>query len=114
MKTILALATALFVGSDMADDPRHMIEFNAENLLQTTLGISKTKSRGNSAENDTQLKFDMNYAYSLPWIPQLQLGGRVNYNKGAVAGRGDSEDYGLGVQAYWNFTGPTGSLDLNN
>ncbi|MCM2350726.1 MAG: hypothetical protein NDI69_11955 [Bacteriovoracaceae bacterium] len=111
MKTILALAAALVMGTtayaqesplDSSTGSRHMFEFSADSVLQGILSFDKSKTRGADADNDTQLDLDINYAYSLITMPRLQLGGRVTYNKGTQAGRGDLEDYGLEVGAIVN------------
>lgn len=86
-----------------------MFEFNADSVLQGILSFEKSKTRGSSADNDTQLDLTLNYAYSLPTMPRLQLGGRMNYTKGTEAGRGDLEDYGAEVGAILNH-----SADLRN
>lgn len=120
MKTILAaVATALLMSSAFAQEgsspmasssgSRHMFEFNADSVLQGILSFEKSKTRGSSADNDTQLDLTLNYAYSLPTMPRLQLGGRMNYTKGTEAGRGDLEDYGAEVGAILNH-----SADLRN
>lgn len=116
MKTIFALATALFVGSAFAqqpNNPKHMFEFNADSVLQGIFSFDKSKTRGRS-DNDTQLDLNLNYAYALPNIPQLQLGSRVNYNKGTEGGRGDFEDYGFEVGAIYNFSPNMSEVDLMN
>lgn len=111
MKTILALAAALMMGTTAyaqespiasSTGSRHMFEFNADSVLQGILSFDKSKTRGSAADNDTQLNLDLNYAYSLITMPRLQLGGRVKYDKGTEAGRGDLEDYGLEVGAIVN------------
>jgi hypothetical protein len=106
MKTIFALATALFVGSAFAqqpNNPKHMFEFNVDSVLQGFFSIDSSKSRGQKSDNDTQLNLNLNYAYSLPQAERIQLGGRVNYNKATDPGRGDYEDYGLEVGGIYNF-----------
>lgn len=117
MRTILALFSALFLGTAIAQsDPGHMIEFNAENLVQTTLSFDKSRSKGVGTDSDTQLDFNMNYAYALPWMRKLQLGTRINYNKGTEPGFGDFENYGVDVGAIYNMSGQnrTGPIDLMN
>ena len=117
MKTIFALATALFVGSAFAqqpNNPKHMFEFNADSVLQGIFSFDKSKTRGGSPDNDTQLDLNLNYAYALPGLPQLQLGSRLNYNKGTVGGRGDFEDYGIEVGAIYNFSPGMSEVDLMN
>lgn len=91
-----------------------MFEFNADSVLGGLVSLDKSKSRGQSADNDVQFNFNLNYAYSLPAMPELQLGGRVNYNKGTEGGRGDFEDYGLEVGAIYNFNPGMNALDLMN
>lgn len=114
MKTIFALATALIVGSAFAQpqDPKHMFEFNADSVLQGVFSVDRSNSRGQKPDNDTQLKLNLNYAYSLPMMRNLQLGSRINYWKGTEGGRGDFEDYGLQVGAIWNFSTNMQEVDL--
>lgn len=116
MKTILALFFALFVGSALAQsDPQHMIEFNAENLIQTTLSFDKSHLKGEGTDNDTQLDLNFNYAYAMPWNRRIQLGSRINYNKGTESSLGDFENYGFDVGAIYNFTGSMNEpVDLLN
>ena len=102
MKTILALTTALLMSSSVFAQTTHMFEFNADSVLQGVLSFDKSKTRGNSADNDTQLGLNLNYAYSIPTMPRLQVGGRVNYEKGTEGGRGDFEDYSAQVGAIVN------------
>ncbi|MGE3608496.1 MAG: hypothetical protein AB7I27_02820 [Bacteriovoracaceae bacterium] len=111
MKTILALVVmALFAGSVMAqDNTRHMVEFNADSLLNAVLSFSKSKTKGQDSDNDTNLRLNLNYAYSLPMMPNIQVGGRVLYNKATVAGRGDAEDYRFQIGGIYNH-----SSDLMN
>ena len=115
MKTILAFTTALLIGAaahaqeatspmDSASGSRHMFEFNADSILQGVLSFEKAKTRGSSADNDTQLDLSLNYAYSLPTMPRLQTGARINYEKGTEAGRGDLEDYDIQVGGIVNHT----------
>ena len=116
MKTIIALGTALLLmGSAFAQDGmgsgagyKHMFEFNADSVLGGLFSFDKSKTPGKDADNDTELKLDLNYAYSLPTMPRLQLGGRVNYLKDTNSS-GDIENYGLQVGAIWNH-----SADLQN
>lgn len=107
MKTIFALATALFVGSAFAqqpNNPKHMFEFNVDSVLQGFFSVDSSKSRGAESDNDTQLNLNLNYAYQLPVAQRFQLGGRLDYNKDSLAGRGDFEDYGFEVGAFYNFS----------
>jgi hypothetical protein len=100
MKTILALATALFVGTAFAQETKHMIEFNADSVLLAKYAFNKSKTRGQSADNDSQSTMSAGYAMSMPSMPQLQLGGRVLYNKSTVTN--DEENYGAQVGVIWN------------
>lgn len=114
MKTIAAVATVLIAGSAYAQSDNHMIEFDADSVLQGVFSFDKSNTRGGSTDNDTQLKLDLNYAYTLPQMRRLQVGGRLNYWKGTEGGRGEFEDYGADVGAYYNFWSPDSSLDLQN
>lgn len=87
---------------------RHMFEFNADSSLFGVLSFDKSKTKGNSTDNDTQLNLDLNYAYSLPMHPKLQLGGRAIYLKD-VNSNGDQENWGAQVGAIYNL-----SDDLQN
>lgn len=114
MKTILALTSALLVGSAYAVDMQnplatttgksHMFEFNADSLLNGVLSFSKSKTHGSSADNDLNLDLRLNYAYTLPDYDKIQIGGGINYAAGTQAGRGDIEDYGFNLAAYFNST----------
>jgi len=116
MKTIIALGTALLLmGSAFAQDGmgsgagyKHMFEFNADSVLRGIFSFDKSKTPGNSADNDTQLDLRLNYAYALPEMPRIQLGGRVNYLKDTNTA-GDIENYGFQVGGIWNHT-----ADLQN
>lgn len=148
MKTIIALATVVLMGSayaqsgydstssdygsnygsdsswgtgSAADDSvgmgtghsdsggnRHMFEFNADSSLFGMLSFNRSKARGTSTDNNTELNLDLNYAYSLPMIPRLQLGGRGLYVKD-VSAAGDVENWGLQIGAIYNL-----SDDLQN
>ncbi|HXH30521.1 MAG TPA: hypothetical protein VNJ01_06895 [Bacteriovoracaceae bacterium] len=119
MKTILALVAALFIGNAVAQDgsspldsstgSRHMFEFNADSVLQGVLSLDKSKVRGSDADNDSQLNLRLNYAYSLPQMPRIQVGARFNYLKDTIPARGDAEDYSLQIGAIYNH-----SADLRN
>lgn len=112
--TILTLAMTFLIGlsssqawaymKPSATGSGHMFEFNADSIIQGVLSFDKSKTRGSAADNDTTLNTDLNYAYSLENMPRIQLGGRVSYFKGAVAGRGDAEDYGVQVGIIGNHT----------
>jgi hypothetical protein len=113
MKTILALATALMMGSafaqngsspmDSSSGSRHMFEFNADSVLRGVFSFDKSKTPGKDADNDTELNLSLNYAYQLASMPRLQLGGRLNYLKDTNAG-GDQENYSFMVGAIANNT----------
>lgn len=116
MKTIYALVVALFASSAIAQsaNPKHMFEFNADSVLRGLISFDKSKTPGSSADNDTQLDLNLNYAYALSMFPNLQLGSRIKYQKGTDVGRGDFEDYGLEVGGIWNFATSMETLDLAN
>jgi hypothetical protein len=116
MKAILALATVLLIGTAHAqtesgtasNGQRHMFEFNADSVLRGVFSFDKSKTPGKDADNDTELNLQLNYAYSLPMMPRLQLGGRVGYVKD-TASAGDIENYAAMVGAILNH-----STDLQN
>lgn len=97
-------SSGMGTGQGASSNTRHMIEFNADSVFGGVLNLGRSKTRGKSANTDTNLELRLNYAYSIPSLPQLQVGGRFNYFKqDAVAGRGDAEDYGVQAGAIWNF-----------
>jgi hypothetical protein len=100
MKTILALATALFVGTAFAQETKNMIEFNADSVLLANYAFNKSKTRSQDPDNDSQATFQGGYAMSLAAMPQLQVGGRVNYTKATKSN--DEENYGLQIGVIWN------------
>lgn len=127
MKAIMALGlgTALLVGSAHAQmrssgpqgaspidtldravasstGSEHMFEFDGDEVLNGVLSFGKSKSRGSSSSNSTNLDLRLNYAYTLPQMPRVQVGGGVRYASGSTAGRGDYEDYGFNIAAYLN------------
>lgn len=127
MKTIVALGlgSALLIGSAHAQvrssgpqgaspmdtldravasssGSQHMFEFDADDLLNGVLSFGKSKSRGSSSSNSTNLDLRLNYAYTVPTMPRLQVGGGIAYSSGSTAGRGDFEDYGFNLAAYLN------------
>lgn len=121
MKPFFALATAAFIGAttigtaEAQSDNRHMFEFNVDSVLQGLLSFDKSKTKGTKADNDTQMNLSLNYARAMERWPSLQLGGRLNYLKDTVGGRGDAEDYGFQVGAIYNFSGiGNPSADLTN
>ena len=114
MKTIFAaLASVFFLSTAFAqeatspmDSPsgsKHMFEFNADSILGGLISFDKSKTRGNEADNDTQLNLNLNYAYALPIMPRLQVGTRLLYLKD-VNSTGDVENYGLQIGAILNHT----------
>jgi len=103
IKSLVFLILASFTAVAQSET-RHMIDFRADSLIQTTLSFDKSKIKGSAADNDTQLDLNLNYAYSLPAQPRLQLGSKLNYNKGTQPGFGDFENYGLDVGAILNFS----------
>lgn len=102
MKKILVLGAAFIMSSTVALAQDHMFSFNADSVMRGILSIEKSKAKGTSATNNTQLDLELNYAYRLPTMPLLQVGGQIMYDKGAKPGRGDMEDYGLKVGAILN------------
>ena len=109
MKSILALATALFVGSAFAQNTdssssgsgrKHMIEFNADTSLLANWAFTKSKNRGQKADNDSEVSFSGGYAYSIPNMPRIQVGGRLIYAKNNELT--DSESYGAQVGVVYN------------
>ncbi len=127
MKTILALATVLLMGSAYAQSDygssdsswgdnfssgsgtgqgtatggdQHMIESNVDSLIRGAYSFDKSKTRGSSADNDSQLDLVLNYAMKIK--DNWQAGVRLNYKKDTDSS-GDTEDYGFKVGAYYNF-----------
>jgi hypothetical protein len=106
MKTILAVALAsLFAvpafAQTASSGTTHMVEFNADSVLSSAINLTKTKRAGSSVNDDVQFKFAGGYAYQLPTMPRLQLGGRLAYDKGTNT-VGGYEDYGFQVGAILN------------
>ncbi|HXH74418.1 MAG TPA: hypothetical protein VNJ08_05610 [Bacteriovoracaceae bacterium] len=127
MKTIFALAAAVLMGSITINTAnaqgagntanyRHMVEFSADDLVQTTLAFNRSKDANAQADNDTQLRLNLNYAYAIPAHRRLQVGGKFNYLKQTLPGPGDSENYGAKVGGYYNISGwnRTDEVDLMN
>jgi hypothetical protein len=114
MKKTLVLLSSFLAGSAFAQGTTHMFEFNADSMIKGLVSIDKSKTKGNNADNNLQFDMNLNYAYQLPSLPQLQLATRFNYNKGTTGGRGDFEDYGLAVGGIYNFNPGMSSLDLTN
>lgn len=130
MKTILALVTAMSFGAAYAqsnqgqrwggmvdieerqeakapEGQRHMIEFNANSVPSLIWAFTKDKTKGTSSDNDSDVIFDMNYAYAIH--PNIQVGGRFNYFSG-VSGNQDTEELGLAAVGWFN----TKANDLQN
>ena len=118
MKKILTVAVAslfcLGAFAQSENNPKHMINFQVDDLFLGSLNFDKSKSTGQSGDNDTQLSLDLNYAYALPTLRNLQVGAKVDYEKGTESGRGDFEDYGGDIGAIWNFQFQGNELDLRN
>ena len=100
MKFFFLIMTSLLIGTAYAEETRHMIEFNADSVLLAKYAFNKSKTRGRDADNDSQATLSGGYAYSLPSMPMLQIGGRGNYSKATVSN--DVENYGLQVGVIWN------------
>lgn len=83
-------------GGDM-----HMIESNVDSLVRGAYSFDKSKSRGKSADNDSQLDLVLNYA--VKFKDKWQGGVRLNYLKDTDT-NGDTEDYGFQVGAIYNFS----------
>jgi hypothetical protein len=131
MKTFIALATVLLMGSASAQSSfdstpsdydstdsywgsgsgtgegagggsdENMIESNVESLVRGAYSFDKSKTRGKSADNDSQLDLVLNYARKFG--DKWQGGVRLNYKKD-TASAGDTENYGFQVGAYYNFS----------
>ena len=85
-----------------------MFEFNADSVLGGLFSLDKSKTPGSSADNDSELDLRLNYAYQLPMMPMIQLGGRFNYLKDTNSS-GDIENWGFQVGGIYNL-----STDLSN
>lgn len=118
MKTILVLAAVFAIGTanaqsdssplDSSTGTRHMFEFNADSVLGGLFSLDKSKTPGSSADNDSELDLRLNYAYQLPMMQRIQVGGRVNYLKDTNSS-GDIENWGFQVGGIYNH-----SNDLRN
>lgn len=102
MKKIFAFGAAFVMSSTMALAQDHMFSFNADSIVKGIVSLEKSKAKGSSTKDTTQLDLDLNYAYRLPTMPLLQVGGQVLYKKGSEPGRGDMEDWGMKVGAILN------------
>lgn len=137
MKTVLALVTALSLGTAYAqsnwdttssgsgtgedtgffniapqaqqaqEGQRHMIEFNAQSMPNIMYAIQKSKTKGTSSDNDSASTLNFNYAYSIH--PNIQLGGRFNYFNG-IFGNNDIERMDVQLGGWFN----TKAGDLKN
>lgn len=106
MKTILAVALASLVAvpafaQTASNGTKHMIEFNSDSVLQSTLRLNKSKQAGASVNDDVEFDLSAGYARQLDSMPRLQLAGRVAYLKGEDQ-KTDIENYGFQVGAIWN------------
>src|SRR5690606_14061895 len=102
MKKIFAFGAAFAMSSTMALAQDHMFSFNADSILKGVLSLEKSKANCSSTIDTTQLDLELNYAYRVPTMPLLQVGGQGLYKKGSEPGRGDMEDWGLKVGAILN------------
>lgn len=98
-KMPLTLILGLSTSALWAQARNHMIDFNADSIVQGALNVGKTKNRGSHADNGTDLKLLLNYAYKV--APKLQVGVRTNYVKDST--KLNSEGWGMDVGAIWNF-----------
>jgi len=104
MKILLIMTLFISSISFAGHSPSHMVEFSADSLLQTTLSFDRSKSRGSSGDDDTQLDLNLNYAYRIPSMNRFQAGTKISYNKGTEQSAGDFENYGLKVGGFLNFS----------
>lgn len=80
---------------------QHMIESNVDSLIRGAYSFDKTKTRGSSADNDSQADLVLNYA--VKFHDKWQFGTRLNYlNKTAQAG--DTENFGFQLGVFYNFS----------
>lgn len=132
MKTILALTTALALGTAYAQTPqknspnstndyfkiapqqqqaaegqRHMVEFNGDFIPTFIYSLERSKTKGSEADNESGANLKFNYAYTLH--PNLQVGGKLSYFNG-VSGNTDQEEMTLSAAAWFN----TKAGDLQN
>lgn len=98
-KVLLAVGCGLIATSAWAQQKNHMFDFNADSIVQGTLNFGKTKNRGTHADNGSDLKLLLNYAYRV--APRMQVGVRTNYVKDST--KYNSEGWGMEVGAIWNF-----------
>ncbi len=80
---------------------RHMVEFNAESLPSLIFSFKKDKTPDETADNGTDLKLGLNYAYGVHRF--LQAAARFNYGSGAGSGSfSDTENFNIQVGGYLN------------
>lgn len=114
MKKIFALGLTLLAGSALAQDTggatrvpaaaegmRHMFEFNLDSVEAAALSFDKIKTKGQEADNGTNLDLSLNYAYGV--TSQIQAAARFEYFSG-VETSVDEERFGLAVGAIYNFS----------
>lgn len=121
MKKIFALGLSLMAGSLFAQDynrdyefrqnmeanrvpaaaegMRHMFEFNVDSVESAALSFDKIKTKGQDADNGTNIDLDLNYAYGVH--PNLQVGTRFEFFSG-VKGSEDAENLSLSVGGIFN------------
>jgi hypothetical protein len=110
---VSALSLGAFAQDSTWQEQNSMMNFNVDSIFQGTLNLDSSKVKGMDGDNDTQLQLSLNYFHALPNLRNLQVGGLVNYQKGTETGRGDFEDYGAAIGAYWNFQmSPEDTLNL--
>lgn len=83
-------------GSDL-----NMIESNVESLIRGAYSFDKSKTRGKTSDNDSQLDLVLNYARKIG--NRWQIGTRLNYLKDTDTS-GDTERYGFQVGGFFNFS----------
>lgn len=104
LSLILATLTALpAFAQEGGRDMKHMLTFDADSIIQGVWSFQKSKTPGRSADNDSALKLNLNYFYSLDRHPNLQVGGGVNYAK-TTNSNGDNENYGFKLGAIYNMS----------
>lgn len=121
MKKIFALGLSLMAGSLFAQDynrdhqyrqdmeanrvpaaaegMRHMFEFNIDTVESAAISFDKIKTRGQDADNGTNIDLNMNYAYGVH--PNLQIGTRFEFFSG-IKGSEDVENLSLSVGGIFN------------
>ena len=84
-----------------AEGVRHMFEFNIDSIEAAAVSFDKIKTKGQSSDNESNIKLDLNYAYGAARL--LQTAVRFNYFTG-VQGSEDQENLGLSVGGILNST----------